>query len=199
MEKFTTHTGRALPLRRSNVDTDQIIPAVYLKRVTRTGFEDGLFAAWRQDPDFVLNKPEYAGADVLVAGPDFGTGSSREHAVWALQNYGFKAVISSRFADIFRGNSLKGGLLTVLLPESAVEQLWSAVEAEPSTPVTVDLVSREVRFADVVVPFEIDDYTRWRLMEGLDDIGLTLRHTGEIDAFEKSRPAWKPRTLPVAG
>jgi 3-isopropylmalate/(R)-2-methylmalate dehydratase small subunit len=199
MEKFTVHTGRVLPLRRNNVDTDQIIPAVYLKRVTRTGFEDGLFAAWRQDPDFVLNKPEYAGADVLVAGPDFGTGSSREHAVWALQNYGFKAVISPRFADIFRTNSLKGGLLTVLLPQERVEQLWQAVEADPSTAVTVDLVARQVRWADVVVSFEIDDYTRWRLLEGLDDIGLTLRRADAIDEFEASRPAWKPRTLPVVG
>lgn len=199
MEKFTTHTGRALPLRRSNVDTDQIIPAVYLKRVTRTGFEDGLFAAWRQDPDFVLNNPKHAGADVLVAGPDFGTGSSREHAVWALQDYGFKAVISSRFADIFRNNSLKGGLLTVLLPEAEVERLWEAVEADPAMPVTVDLVSREVRYADAVLPFDIDDYTRWRLMEGLDDIGLTLRHADDVEKFEGGRPSWKPRTLPVAG
>ena len=198
MERFTTHTGRALPLRRSNVDTDQIIPAVYLKRVTRTGFEDGLFAAWRSDPDFVLNKPEYAGADVLVAGPDFGTGSSREHAVWALQNYGFKAVISPRFADIFRGNSLKGGLLTVLIDEDAVEALWQAIEADPTIEVTVDLVGREVRYAAVVLPFEIDDYTRWRLMEGLDDIGLTLRHAEDVDAFESTRPAWKPRTLPAS-
>jgi 3-isopropylmalate/(R)-2-methylmalate dehydratase small subunit len=198
MEKFTTHTGRALPLRRSNVDTDQIIPAVYLKRVTRTGFEDGLFAAWRADPEFVLNKPEYAGADVLVAGPDFGTGSSREHAVWALQNYGFKAVISPRFADIFRGNSLKGGLLTVLIGEGDVEALWQAIEADPTLLVTVDLVAREVRYADVVLPFEIDDYTRWRLMEGLDDIGLTLRHADDVDAFETHRPAWKPRTIPAA-
>jgi 3-isopropylmalate/(R)-2-methylmalate dehydratase small subunit len=197
MQKFTTHTGRALPLRRSNVDTDQIIPAVYLKRVTRTGFEDGLFAAWRSDPDFVLNKPQYAGADVLVAGPDFGTGSSREHAVWALQNYGFRAVISPRFADIFRGNSLKGGLLTVLIDEDAVEALWKAIEADPSIEVTVDLAGREVRYATVVLPFEIDDYTRWRLMEGLDDIGLTLRHAEDVDAFESTRPAWKPRTLPT--
>jgi 3-isopropylmalate/(R)-2-methylmalate dehydratase small subunit len=198
MEKFTTHTGRALPLRRSNVDTDQIIPAVYLKRVTRTGFEDGLFAAWRSDPEFVLNKPEYAGADVLVAGPDFGTGSSREHAVWALQNYGFKTVISPRFADIFRSNSLKGGLLTVLLPEAAVGALWGAVEADPATLVTVDLVERQVRYGEVVVPFEIDDYTRWRLMEGLDDIGLTLRHADDVNEFETRRPAWKPVTLPAA-
>lgn len=198
MEKFTTHTGRGLPLRRTNVDTDQIIPAVYLKRVTRTGFEDGLFAAWRADPDFVLNQPQYAGADVLVAGPDFGTGSSREHAVWALQNYGFKAVISPRFADIFRGNSLKGGLLTVLINETDVESLWTAIEADPQTQITVDLVGREVRYADVVLPFEIDDYTRWRLMEGLDDIGLTLRHVDDVDEFESHRPAWKPQTLPPA-
>jgi 3-isopropylmalate/(R)-2-methylmalate dehydratase small subunit len=196
MEKFTTHTGRGLPLRRSNVDTDQIIPAVYLKRVTRTGFEDGLFAAWRADPDFVLNQPQYAGADVLVAGPDFGTGSSREHAVWALQNYGFKAVISPRFADIFRGNSLKGGLLTVLINEADVESLWAAIEADPQTQITVDLVAREVRYAAVVLPFEIDDYTRWRLMEGLDDIGLTLRHVDDVDEFESHRPTWKPRTVP---
>jgi 3-isopropylmalate/(R)-2-methylmalate dehydratase small subunit len=199
MEKFTTHTGRAVPLRRTNVDTDQIIPAVYLKRVTRTGFEDGLFAAWRQDPEFVLNRPEYAGADVLVAGADFGTGSSREHAVWALQNYGFKAVISPRFADIFRGNSLKGGLLTVLLPEADVERLWETIERDPTTPVTVDLVERQVRYADVVLPFEIDDYTRWRLLEGLDDIGLTLRHADDVEKFEQTRPTWKPRTLPAAG
>jgi 3-isopropylmalate/(R)-2-methylmalate dehydratase small subunit len=198
MEKFTTHTGRALPLRRTNVDTDQIIPAVYLKRVTRTGFEDGLFAAWRQDPGFVLNQPQYAGADVLVAGTDFGTGSSREHAVWALQNYGFKAVISPRFADIFRSNSLKGGLLTVLLAEADVERLWETVERDPTTPVTVDLVERQVRYADVVLPFEIDDYTRWRLLEGLDDIGLTLRHADDVEKFEHSRPSWKPQTLPAA-
>jgi 3-isopropylmalate/(R)-2-methylmalate dehydratase small subunit len=198
VDKLTTHTGRALPLRRTNVDTDQIIPAVYLKRVTRTGFEDGLFAAWRSDPEFVLNKPEYAGADVLVAGADFGTGSSREHAVWALQNYGFRAVISPRFADIFRGNSMKGGLLTVVLSEDVVEALWLAVEADPATQVTVDLVARQVRYADVVTPFEIDDYTRWRLMEGLDDIGLTLRHADAVDSFESSRPAFKPRTLPAA-
>jgi len=198
MDKFTTHTGRGLPLRRSNVDTDQIIPAVYLKRVTRTGFEDGLFAAWRADPDFVLNRPQYAGADVLVAGPDFGTGSSREHAVWALQNYGFKAVISPRFADIFRGNSLKGGLLTVLINETDVEALWAAIEADPHTQITVDLVTREVRYGAVVLPFDIDDYTRWRLMEGLDDIGLTLRHVDDVDEFESHRPTWKPRTVPTS-
>jgi 3-isopropylmalate/(R)-2-methylmalate dehydratase small subunit len=195
MEKFTTHTGRAVPLRRSNVDTDQIIPASYLKRVTRSGFEDGLFAAWRSDPEFVLNQPRYAGGTVLLAGPDFGTGSSREHAVWALQNYGFRTVISSRFADIFRGNALKGGLLPVQLPESTVESLMAAVEADPALEVTVDLELREVRAGQIAVPFDIDDYTRWRLMEGLDDIGLTLRHAGEVTEFEDRRPSWKPRTL----
>jgi len=197
MEKFTTHTGRAVPLRRSNVDTDQIIPAVYLKRVTRTGFEDGLFSAWRKDPDFVLNKAQYAGASVLVAGPEFGTGSSREHAVWALENYGFRVVISPRFADIFRGNSLKAGLLTVQLPSDVVEWLWDTIEADPSTEVTVDLVAREVRAAGRVEAFELDDYSRWRLLEGLDDIGLTLRHGEEISAFEAQRPGWLPRTLPA--
>jgi len=195
MEKFVSHTGTAVPLRRSNVDTDQIIPAVYLKRVTRSGFEDGLFAAWRNDPEFILNKPERAGATVLVAGPDFGTGSSREHAVWALQNYGFKAVISARFADIFRGNSLKGGLLTVVLPQETVELIWAAIEADPDAKVTVDLDAREVRVGELVAPFEIDDYTRWRLMEGLDDIGLTLRNVEAIDEFETTRPAFKPVTL----
>jgi 3-isopropylmalate/(R)-2-methylmalate dehydratase small subunit len=197
MEKFISHTGTALPLRRSNVDTDQIIPAEYLKRVTRTGFEDGLFSAWRKDPDFVLNKPEYAGATVLVAGSEFGTGSSREHAVWALQNYGFKAVISPRFADIFRGNSLKGGLLTVQLPIETVEWLWNTIEADPATEVTVDLAALEVRAAGRVVPFDFDTYSRWRLLEGLDDIGLTLRHAAQIDAFEQNRPARLPRTLPA--
>ncbi|MEU3019671.1 MULTISPECIES: 3-isopropylmalate dehydratase small subunit [unclassified Nocardiopsis] len=198
MEKFDVHTGRAVPLRASNVDTDQIIPAVYLKRVSRTGFEDGLFAEWRRnDPDFVLNRPEYQGASVLVAGPDFGTGSSREHAVWALQDYGFRAVLSPRFADIFRGNSLKGGLLTVLLPQEVIDRVWAAVEADPSVEVTVDLVAREVRVPaiDVREPFELDDYTRWRLLEGLDDIALTLRHTDEIGAFEATREPWKPVTL----
>jgi len=197
MEKFIKHTGTGVPLRRSNVDTDQIIPAVYLKRVTRSGFEDGLFSAWRNDPEFVLNKDEYKGGTVLVAGPEFGTGSSREHAVWALQNYGFKAVISSRFADIFRGNSLKGGLLTVILPQEAVEALWKAIEAVPSTSITVDLETRTVSYNDVTIPFELDDYTRWRLMEGLDDIGLTLKHTDSIDAFEAKRPSYKPKTLPI--
>ena len=187
MESFTVHTGTAVPLRRSNVDTDQIIPAVYLKRVTRTGFEDGLFAAWRQDPGFVLDRPEHAGASVLVAGPDFGTGSSREHAVWALQDHGFRVVVSPRFADIFRGNALKGGLLPVEVPLDVVERLWSDVEADPATEITVDLVER----------FEIDDYTRWRLMEGLDDIGLTLRHVADIDAYEARRPAFLPTTTPA--
>ena len=197
MEKFISHTGTAVPLRRSNVDTDQIIPAVYLKRVTRSGFEDGLFAAWRSDPEFVLNLPAYKAGTVLVAGADFGTGSSREHAVWALQNYGFKAVISSRFADIFRGNSLKGGLLTVIINQSDVEALWMAIEADPTTSVRVDLDSRTVSYNNVVLPFEIDDYTRWRLMEGLDDIGLTVKHVDSITEFEKSRTAHKPATLPI--
>ena len=197
MEKFISHTGTGVPLRRSNVDTDQIIPAVYLKRVTRSGFEDGLFSAWRSDPEFVLNKEEFKNGTVLVAGPEFGTGSSREHAVWALQNYGFKAVISSRFADIFRGNSLKGGLLTVILPQDAVEALWVAIESDPSTSITVDLDSRTVSYKDVTVAFELDDYTRWRLMEGLDDIGLTLKQTDSIDAFEAKRPTYKPTTLPI--
>jgi 3-isopropylmalate/(R)-2-methylmalate dehydratase small subunit len=197
MEKFISHTGTGVPLRRSNVDTDQIIPAVYLKRVTRSGFEDGLFSAWRSDPEFVLNKEEFKNGTVLVAGPEFGTGSSREHAVWALQNYGFKAVISSRFADIFRGNSLKGGLLTVILPQEAVEALWVAIESDPTTSITVDLDSRTVSYKDVTVAFELDDYTRWRLMEGLDDIGLTLKQTDSIDAFEAKRPTYKPTTLPI--
>jgi 3-isopropylmalate/(R)-2-methylmalate dehydratase small subunit len=194
MEKFTVHTGRALPLRRSNVDTDQIIPAEYLKRITRHGFEDALFAAWRSDPSFVLNDPRYAGVSVLVAGPDFGTGSSREHAVWALQDYGFKVVLSSRFADIFRGNSGKGGLLTALVDQDVVESLWAAIEADPELEVTVDLVERQVRAGDLVAPFEVDDYVRWRLLEGLDDIGLTLQHEGDISAYEAQRPAFKPVT-----
>jgi len=197
MEKFIKHTGTAVPLRRSNVDTDQIIPAVYLKRVTRSGFEDGLFSAWRNDPEFVLNKAEYKAGTILVAGVDFGTGSSREHAVWALQNYGFKAVISSRFADIFRGNSLKGGLLTVIIDQSDVEALWAAIEANPATSVSVDLETRTVSYNDVVLPFAIDDYTRWRLMEGLDDIGLTVKNADSIDSFEKSRTSLKPATLPI--
>ena len=197
MDKFIKHTGTGVPLRRSNVDTDQIIPADYLKRVTRSGFEDGLFAAWRNDPEFVLNKPEFKSGTVLLAGPDFGTGSSREHAVWALQNYGFKAVISSRFADIFRGNSLKGGLLTVILPQSDVEAMWAAVEADPTTAITVDLESRTVSCGSISHAFTIDDYTRWRLMEGLDDIGLTLKQTDSIDAFEEKRASHKPATLPI--
>ncbi|MEY3009128.1 MAG: 3-isopropylmalate dehydratase small subunit [Candidatus Nanopelagicaceae bacterium] len=197
MEKFISHTGRGVPLRRSNVDTDQIIPAVYLKRVTRSGFEDGLFAAWRNDPEFVLNKSEYQGGTILVAGVDFGTGSSREHAVWALQNYGFKVVISSRFADIFRGNSLKGGLLTVILPQDEVEALWSAIEVDPKTSITVDLDKRSVSYGNKEISFELDDYTRWRLMEGLDDIGLTLRHTDLVENFEAKRAIYKPKTLPV--
>ena len=197
MEKFIKHTGTAIPLRRSNVDTDQIIPAVYLKRVTRSGFEDGLFSAWRNDPEFVLNQDQYKGATVLVAGPEFGTGSSREHAVWALQNYGFKVVISSRFADIFRGNSLKGGLLTVILPQESVEDIWATIEAAPATEITVDLESRTVSYAGKSLAFELDDYTRWRLMEGLDDIGLTLKQTDSIDAFEAKRPSYKPTTLPI--
>jgi 3-isopropylmalate/(R)-2-methylmalate dehydratase small subunit len=199
MEKFIKHTGTAVPLRRSNVDTDQIIPAVYLKRVTRSGFEDGLFSAWRNDPEFVLNKAEYRAGTILVAGVDFGTGSSREHAVWALQNYGFKAVISSRFADIFRGNSLKGGLLTVIIEQSDVEALWAAIEANPATSVSVDLETRTVSYNNVVLRFAIDDYTRWRLMEGLDDIGLTFKNADSIDAFEKSRTTLKPATLPIRG
>jgi 3-isopropylmalate/(R)-2-methylmalate dehydratase small subunit len=197
MEKFISHTGTGVPLRRSNVDTDQIIPAVYLKRVTRSGFEDGLFAAWRNDPDFILNQPQFKDGTVLVAGPEFGTGSSREHAVWALQNYGFKAVISSRFADIFRGNSLKGGLLTVILPQEAVDALWLAIESDPTTQIKVDLDSRTVSYGSTTIAFELDDYTRWRLMEGLDDIGLTLKQTESIDAYEAKRPSYKPKTLPI--
>ena len=197
MEKFIKHTGTGVPLRRSNVDTDQIIPAVYLKRVTRSGFEDGLFAAWRNDPDFVLNHDAFKKGTVLVAGADFGTGSSREHAVWALQNYGFKAVISSRFADIFRGNSLKGGLLTIIVSQEEVEALWSAIESKPDTAITVDLETRTVSYDSKVINFAIDDYTRWRLMEGLDDIGLTLKQTDSIDAFEKTRAEYKPKTLPI--
>jgi 3-isopropylmalate/(R)-2-methylmalate dehydratase small subunit len=202
MDAFTTHTGTCAPLRRSAVDTDQIIPAEYLKRITRTGFEDGLFVAWRtNEPDFVLNRPECANASVLVAGPDFGTGSSREHAVWALLDGGFRVVISSRFADIFKNNSTKAGLLTVVLPQAEVEALWAAAEADPSLEVTVDLQDKEVSYerdGDVVRrPFEIDDYTRWRLLEGLDDVGLTERNIADIEAFEAQRPAWLPKALPV--
>ena len=198
MDKFTTHTGVGVPLRRSNVDTDQIIPAVYLKRVTRTGFEDGLFAAWRSDPEFVLNKDGFKTGTVLVAGPDFGTGSSREHAVWALMNYGFKVVISSRFADIFRGNSGKAGLLAAQVDQKVVERLWALLEADPGAEVTVDLESRTVRAGEgpdaVEDSFDIDEYTRWRLLEGLDDIGITLGHADAIDAFESGRPSFKPVT-----
>src|SRR3712207_228760 len=197
MDAFTTHTGTAAPLRRSAVDTDQIIPAEYLKRITRTGFEDGLFVAWRtNEPDFVLNKPEHADASILVAGPDFGTGSSREHANWALLDGGFRVVISSRFADIFRNNSTKAGLLTVILPQDQVEALWTAIEADPALPVTVDLRDKEVRYdgvgGQVTVSFDIDDYVRWRLLEGLDDVGLTERHLDDIEAYEATRPPWKP-------
>jgi 3-isopropylmalate/(R)-2-methylmalate dehydratase small subunit len=203
MDAFTTHTGTAVPLRRSAVDTDQVIPAEYLKRITRTGFEDGLFVAWRRnEPDFVLNRPEYAAASILVAGPDFGTGSSREHACWALLDGGFRVVISSRFADIFRNNSTKSGLLTVVLPQPDVEALWAAVEADPATAVTVDLQANEVRYGDgaggeTVVPFQIDEYTRWRLLEGLDDVGLTERNLDDIEAFEATRPSFLPKALPV--
>ncbi|MCS6710852.1 3-isopropylmalate dehydratase small subunit [Brachybacterium sp. EF45031] len=197
MEAVTTHTGVGVPLRRSNVDTDQIIPAVYLKRVTKTGFDDGLFAAWRRSDDFVLNQPAYRSGSVLVAGPDFGTGSSREHAVWALRDYGFRAVLSSRFADIFRGNAGKQGLIAAQLAQDDIELLWKILEEQPGTEVTVDLSERQVRAAGTDLPFVIDDYTRWRLMEGLDDVGLTLRHAADIDAFEARRPAWMPRTLPT--
>ncbi|MFI0241186.1 3-isopropylmalate dehydratase small subunit [Streptomyces sp. NPDC016845] len=197
MEAFTTHTGRAVPLRRSNVDTDQIIPAHWLKKVTRDGFEDGLFEAWRKDPEFVLNKPERAGATVLVAGPDFGTGSSREHAVWALQNYGFKTVISSRFADIFRGNSLKNGLLTVVLDQKVVEALQELVEQDPQAEITVDLEAREVRAEGVTASFELDENSRWRLLNGLDDISITLSNESDIAAYEAKRPSFKPQTVQV--
>jgi 3-isopropylmalate/(R)-2-methylmalate dehydratase small subunit len=199
MEKFTTHTGVAVPLRRSNVDTDQIIPAHWLKKVTRDGFEDGLFEAWRKDPEFVLNRPVYAGATVLVAGPDFGTGSSREHAVWALQNFGFKVVISPRFADIFRGNSGKSGLLAAQVDDKVVQRLWDHLDANPGATVSLDLVNRTVRAGDGVDAIEdsftIDDYTRWRLLEGLDDVGITLSHEEDIVAYEAARPSYKPVTL----
>ena len=211
MDAFISHTGTAAPLRRSNVDTDQIIPAEYLKRITRSGFEDGLFEAWRtNEPDFVLNQPQHAGASILVAGPDFGTGSSREHACWALLDGGFRVVISSRFADIFRNNSTKSGLLTVLLPQADVEALWAAVEADPALQVTVDLQAQQVTYSpgsgqSVTVPFQTDEYTRWRLLEGLDDVGLTERNLGDIESFEARRPAWLPSAkdplppTPVAG
>lgn len=194
MDKFTTHTGVAAPLRHSNVDTDQIIPAEYLKRITRTGYEDALFSAWRQDPAFVLNDPSYATASVLVAGPDFGTGSSREHAVWALNDYGFRVVVSSRFADIFRGNAGKGGLVTAEVDQDVVEQLWELLEAQPGVEITVDLQDRQIRAGDLVADFTIDEYVRWRLLEGLDDIGITLQHSDEIAAFEQDRPAFLPTT-----
>jgi len=198
MEKFTTHTGTGLPLRRSNVDTDQIIPAVYLKRVTRTGFEDGLFAAWRQDPQFVLNLPQYKLATILITGPDFGTGSSREHAVWALQDYGFKVVIGSRFGDIFSNNSGNAGLLLAKVSHDDVEQLWKIVENHPETEITVDLEARSITASDgFTTGFTIDDYTRWRLLEGLDNIGLTLRQEDKISAYEANRPSFKPATVPV--
>ena len=195
MEPITSHTGRAVALRRSNVDTDQIIPAVYLKRVTRSGFEDGLFAAWRKDPDFVLNRPEARGATVLVAGQDFGTGSSREHAVWALRDFGFRVIVSSRFDDIFRGNAGKGGLVVAAIAQEHVEALWSAIESDPTTKVTVDLESRTVSWSGTSVPFALDDYTRWRLMEGLDDVDLTLRHEDLVSEFESHRPLHLPRTV----
>ncbi|MFE0073835.1 3-isopropylmalate dehydratase small subunit [Nonomuraea sp. NPDC059023] len=195
MDAFTTHTGTAVPLRRSNVDTDQIIPAVWLKQVSRTGFEKGLFSAWREDPSFVLNNPVYDGASILLAGPDFGTGSSREHAVWAIQQYGFRVVIAARFGDIFRNNSTKMGLLPVILDAKVVEELQAAVEADPATQITVDLVEREVRLGQDAWSFEIDDYTRWRLLEGLDDIGLTLRHADDIATYENGRQPWLPTTV----
>lgn len=197
MDKFITHTGIAAPLKRSAVDTDQIIPAVYLKRVTKTGFEDALFASWRQDPEFVLNQPVYAGASVLVAGPDFGTGSSREHAVWALRDFGFKVVLSPRFADIFRGNAGKQGLVAGVISEAYLEAIWAVIEAEPGISMTVDLEARTATIGELRVAFDIDDYTRWRLLEGLDDIGLTLRDEHRIAQFEARREAWRPRTLPI--
>jgi 3-isopropylmalate/(R)-2-methylmalate dehydratase small subunit len=197
MEAFRTHTGIGVPLRRSNVDTDQIIPAVYLKRVTRTGFEDGLFAAWRNDPSFILNLSPFDKGSVLVAGPDFGTGSSREHAVWALMDYGFRVVISSRFGDIFRGNAGKAGLLAAEIAQDDVELLWKLIEQSPGLEITANLQDRNISAGTVVVPFTIDDYTAWRLLEGLDDIALTLRKLDEINSFESARPFWKPRTLPT--
>lgn len=197
MEKITQVTGIAVPFRRSNVDTDQIIPAVYLKRVTKTGYDDGLFSSWRQDPEFILNQPAYQGARILIAGPDFGTGSSREHAVWALRDFGFRAVISPKFADIFRGNAGKQGLLTGVVDEATVERLWTELEAAPGMEATVDLVARTVTVGNITVEFGIDDYTRWRLLEGLDDIGLTLRNEQAITDFEERREAWRPTTLPA--
>jgi 3-isopropylmalate/(R)-2-methylmalate dehydratase small subunit len=195
MDKFVTHSGKVMPLRRSDVDTDQIIPAVYLKRVTRTGFEDGLFSAWREDPGFVLHNPAHAGATILVAGPNFGTGSSRQHAVWALRDWGFKVVVAARFGDIFRGNALKEGLLPVQLDQKAIEALWDLGDTEPDKQITVDLEARQVRVDDASWQFPIDDFSRWRLMEGLDDIGLTLRHEETITSYEKGRPAFKPSLI----
>ncbi|WP_285117221.1 3-isopropylmalate dehydratase small subunit [Leifsonia sp. fls2-241-R2A-40a] len=197
MDKFETVTGTAVPFRRSDVDTDQIIPAVFLKRVTKTGFEDALFHEWRKDPEFILNRPEYQGATVLVAGPDFGTGSSREHAVWALRDFGFRVVLSPRFADIFRGNAGKQGLLTGIVTEEDAERLWAAIEAQPGIPATVDLVAKTATVGEVQVSFDIDDYTRWRLLEGLDDIALTLRDEARISEYESGRASWRPTTLPV--
>ncbi|MBB1513859.1 3-isopropylmalate dehydratase small subunit [Tessaracoccus sp. MC1627] len=197
MEPFVTHTGVAVPLRRSNVDTDQIIPAVYLKRITRTGFEDGLFAAWRNDPEFVLNKEPFKAGTILIPGPDFGTGSSREHAVWALQNYGFKVVIGSRFGDIFRSNSGKAGLLVALISDEDVDRLWDAIDADPNVPTTVDLPSQTITRGALVVSFEMDEYTKHRLLNGLDDISLTLMQADSISAYEATRPSFKPKTLPV--
>jgi 3-isopropylmalate/(R)-2-methylmalate dehydratase small subunit len=197
MEKFEVFTGVAVPLRRSNVDTDQIIPAVYLKRITKTGFDDALFAAWRNDPEFVLNQEPYKNGQVLVAGPDFGTGSSREHAVWALRDYGFKAVLSSKFADIFRGNSGKQGLVAGQITDEDTEKLWAAIEANPGSSITINLIEQTATIGDLVVHFDIDEYTKWRLLEGLDDIGLTLRNEQAITDFEAKRPAWMPKTLPV--
>jgi 3-isopropylmalate/(R)-2-methylmalate dehydratase small subunit len=197
MEKFTTFSGTAVPLRRSNVDTDQIIPAVYLKRITKTGFEDALFASWRNDPEFVLNDPAYKHGSVLIAGPDFGTGSSREHAVWALRDYGFKAVLSSKFADIFKGNSGKQGLIAGEITEEDTEKLWEAILNNPGVEITIDLVHRTATLGDLTVEFSIDEYTRWRLLEGLDDIGLTLRDESSITDFEGRRPNWMPKTLPA--
>ena len=199
MEKFEVYSGVAVPLRRSNVDTDQIIPAVYLKRITKTGYDDALFASWRSDADFVLNQPAYASGSVLIAGPDFGTGSSREHAVWALRDYGFKAVFSSKFGDIFRGNSGKQGLVTGVISDEDTEKLWQAIEAQPGIEAKVDLVAREVSIGSLTVKFDIDEYTRWRLLEGLDDIGLTLRDEQSISDFEARRESWRPKTLPVKG
>jgi 3-isopropylmalate/(R)-2-methylmalate dehydratase small subunit len=199
MEKFEVFSGVGVPLRRSNVDTDQIIPAVFLKRITKTGFEDALFSAWRNDPTFILNQPAYQAGQVLVAGPDFGTGSSREHAVWALRDYGFKAVLSSKFADIFRGNAGKQGLVAGVISEADTERLWAAIEANPGVAITINLIDRTASLGEIVIPFEIDDYTRWRLLEGLDDIGLTLRDEQAITDFESKRESWRPKTLPAKG